>query len=439
MQWPSWKKREEKDRWGGSAPVAPSAKVKPVERIVSSAPVRPSAAVKPVESQARVMDERGLQNSTFQIPDSKVQISDAKPLPQASQAGDRTPLTRDEVTGMIERAIPAFLRQMSMMPPTGDLSRAFIGFIGSRAGWREMEDGPAKDVPDANTPFDDVETDQPIRKTLERNPEENDHQDELQLYGVDNVPVDTGTMPYFDASTETPIRGELKWAKMDSQNPKTTPTQKSLEVKAAVLQVHGVDLALDQQAMVVDAYGSLRKTNFAYPALLGGLPYLTASGAGPVGAEQKQPYLVSVAFSADGTELLITQYVSNIELADGRLNLTGISGASEALRVDLNEMGIVPGAHMHTTGDVSDWTDKFRHDELLDMPSDENADHDGRYWRAEEKDPLSGPTASNFATEGDVKAGKIWLGGREMEIVRLAVVDPNTGESTEREVLAVKL
>jgi len=102
------------------------------------------------------------------------------------------------------------------------------------------------DVPDAESVMGTA----PLRYTLEWWESGDEHQREMQLYAVDTCSADSNSMTYFasgpDAGGSLGCAGELHWAAIDSHY-SSSPTQYSLEIANALMQLYGFDSQSDTE------------------------------------------------------------------------------------------------------------------------------------------------------------------------------------------------
>ena len=82
----------------------------------------------------------------------------------------------------------------------------------------------------------------PLRRTLEMNPFEETHKDELQLYNVDTCFKNSLSFPYFDSDAPEIIAGTLKWACPDSHLENNVEESIQISTNAAgysIVQIYG--------------------------------------------------------------------------------------------------------------------------------------------------------------------------------------------------------
>ena len=551
------KEREaERREMHASAPVKPSAQVKaadhvkPADQVRPADPVRPAAAARPADPVKPAAAVRPSDPVRREAPPSPRQQEAAREQPkttdlsgiigQAVQAALGRGVTEEQVRRIVRQMVPAFVCNMSRMPPGGDVERVRVGLDGDTLVWRE-EGGPVggsmdypfrcaltKDafdrtvlsvsagrwtrngytaqleaqtltapndayvwleliaensdllpalcpdkillrlgpeppdesgtmtcgiywtlgkvdsdgvweqwwkggdiddhsvVPDGYLigPSDgDEQVDPPPRRTIDFNEESGREHGALQLYGVNTVVCDTYSVPYFlsDKGGGTSHQtGELKWATMDAHNTVTKAAQKSIEVKDNILQIRGIDAALNQQMLVWDKTASEEsEIKYHYPVLYTGGPRLTSNGSGPATADiallefvDKSSFYIGRAANEKDFEVQFTSTPAWIN--DGRINF----GASSELHTYTLEMGDFSlSDHTHPPEGVKDnWDgpkeergDWFSHKELKDMPDSEgaNADHDGRYW-AKISDNNAAADTHDYSTSGKVYVGGLY-------------------------------
>jgi len=197
------------------------------------------------------------------------------------------------------------------------------------------------------------------RKTIERNPEEHHHNNELQLHDVDTVGTYRNAIPYFVSvaagtafnlvnGVAVPVNpeearavGTLAWAVIDGHSDTTpngtNPIATSLEVVSGTLQVGSFNLAGTCTVPYVGANDDPgdKWLDWRYPVTLAGTPYAEGTmGTVDLLSSEVQPPTGS-AF------LQVTLPTVRAEVNGAALNL--VLGTSQTFQLDYTIYGPIQG------------------------------------------------------------------------------------------------
>jgi len=243
----------------------------------------------------------------------------------------------------------------------------------------------------------------PTRSTIQiYNAGGGSHRNELQLYGVDTVPLNTITFPYFESEAalspaSNQLKGVLKWAVLDSQNTKASADYKSLGLRAdvllppsgkQVLEIYGFQAATGHAAPYRNQSATPAKIEWRYPVKGG------AMGApGSANTYCLDAITLITVTHDNGTNTPIPSYPVGSWANCGTVTLaftanrghvaangdgTGTvldpaSGSAGSATFDMWLKAVPDHKHQHTTlgYDVLDGPDATKQ---------ANTDHDWRYW-----------------------------------------------------------
>lgn len=238
----------------------------------------------------------------------------------------------------------------------------------------------AHDIPDGNG----IDAD---RQTLERNPDETAHFDELQLFNIGNCVKAGKAMAWFEADGSYPPKGYLDFAYVDSQYADTVHL--SLEIYTPgpdeLLGLFGFKTALDWQAAYCDLDADTRTLIWQYPVMYNYQPRDEGDGAETLTgmAMDLQSYS-----TGDDVTMVLSFTKSDFEISTGTLNCATKMGGSVTLSTDIDWPNVTPPEDIFPHNYLV-WT-TYRDERV---PAEGNDDHGYRH-------PTLGGTHNGVARGG---------------------------------------